>query len=274
MIRLFATDLDGTILNQYHDLDHVIEQRVDRLLEEGRDFAVVTGRDQFSLPKGFMERDVYIICLNGAMIMDPNNEIIHVQPMDKEIVRGILEAVPGAPFDCMTRDKKLTPLTREQFQERLMRSDFWKRLVAEDLMEIFTKGYQFEATKEDILKEEIVKMNCRDMSADQRRTLDAYLDKHADQVINAPSYPEFIELTHVDANKGEAVKKLADSLGIPYEEVAVYGDGWNDASMLTAFSHSYVPNSAPEDIQALATEVIGPYEEYSVSGHMVSLLQK
>ena len=45
MIRLFVSDLDGTLLNENHQLDDRILQSIDFVLDNQCDFAIETGRD-------------------------------------------------------------------------------------------------------------------------------------------------------------------------------------------------------------------------------------
>ncbi|MBP3853608.1 MAG: HAD family phosphatase [Erysipelotrichaceae bacterium] len=273
MIKLFVTDLDGTILNKDHQLDSRIESRIDRILEAGCSFAIATGRDQYSIPQGFLQRDIYRICLNGALVFSADEQIIHSRPLTTETVRQLFEAIPDALFDCMTLEHKLTSLSCDELMERMLTSSTWKNHLTPELARTFIKGYRFEVGKDEIVNHTVYKINCRGMNPDQLNRLDAFLQQHSNEIVNAPSYPGFIELTHAQANKGNAVKVLADKLGLSREEVAVYGDGMNDASMLTSFPHSYVPCNAPKQVQSLASEVIGHSEEYAVSEHMIFTLE-
>ena len=44
--KILFTDLDGTLLNGSFEWDQVIEQEISRVLEQGYDFAVATGRTE------------------------------------------------------------------------------------------------------------------------------------------------------------------------------------------------------------------------------------
>ena len=46
------------------------------------------------------------------------------------------------------------------------------------------------------------------------------------------------------------------NLGIQPEEVAVFGDGFNDISLFELFEHSYAPANAESTIKMMASEVI------------------
>lgn len=44
MIRLFASDLDGTLLNEHHECDEKIEKGIQKIIDAGKIFTVATGR--------------------------------------------------------------------------------------------------------------------------------------------------------------------------------------------------------------------------------------
>ena len=44
MIRLFASDLDGTLLNEHHECDEKIEKGIQKIIDAGKMFTVATGR--------------------------------------------------------------------------------------------------------------------------------------------------------------------------------------------------------------------------------------
>ena len=63
----------------------------------------------------------------------------------------------------------------------------------------------------------------------------------------AISKPFFLEVTKLGIDKGVAVKKLAEKLNIPIEEVIAVGDSFNDLPMLKAAGTSVaVENAQPE----------------------------
>ena len=94
MIRLFACDLDGTLLNAQHESDALIEEVIRRVIESGRFFTVATGRSTSMIDFGEMNEQMYVICMNGSLILNPKREIIHYERIDHRVVRALLEAFP------------------------------------------------------------------------------------------------------------------------------------------------------------------------------------
>lgn len=77
MIKLFASDLDGTLLNEKHESDEVIEQTIQNIIESGRIFAAATGRSAAMVNFHDLTDKVYIICMNGSVILGQNRELLH-----------------------------------------------------------------------------------------------------------------------------------------------------------------------------------------------------
>ena len=130
------------------------------------------------------------------------------------------------------------------------------------------------AETEEILKQDICKINCRVDTQEEARQLQEYLQAHADALVNAPSNQGHFEITASGVNKGTAILHLADRLGIDAQDVAVYGDGGNDLEMLTMFAHSYAPCTAQKEAQMAASAIIGSYQSYSVAKHIAETLVK
>ena len=84
MIRLFASDLDGTLLNEHHECDEKIEKGIQRIIDAGKIFTVATGRGikMVNLKKA---GDIsYYICLNGAAVLIQKNSCCIVNQLIKK----------------------------------------------------------------------------------------------------------------------------------------------------------------------------------------------
>ena len=78
MIKLFASDLDGTLLNELHESDEVIFNSIQQVLNKNLYFTIATGDLNGILRNtGFETLPIYKICMNGAFIAAPNKEILY-----------------------------------------------------------------------------------------------------------------------------------------------------------------------------------------------------
>jgi hydroxymethylpyrimidine pyrophosphatase-like HAD family hydrolase len=78
------------------------------------------------------------------------------------------------------------------------------------------------------------------------------MEKHSQsmQVVLASAY--WVDVTNKGANKGTAVRKIQERLGLSIEECAAFGDYMNDKEMLESVYYSYAMANAYPDIKDVA----------------------
>lgn len=85
---------------------------------------------------------------------------------------------------------------------------------------------------------------------------------------------KWVDINDPEATKGNAVRWLQRELGVNREETVVFGDNFNDMSMLACGDRSYASVlSAPEVKQAARYEVAS-YEEDGVLQVLKDILQE
>jgi len=91
MIKLIATDMDGTLLDENGHLPEGFTDILDRLIANDIKLVVASGRPYYTLQTNFgpIGRYLSYICENGALVVD-NNEIIYKNFLDKDIVQNII----------------------------------------------------------------------------------------------------------------------------------------------------------------------------------------
>ncbi len=74
----------------------------------------------------------------------------------------------------------------------------------------------------------------------------------------ATSLPTYLEMTIPTADKGTALKFLANHLGVPQAETIAAGDGRNDRPMLAWAGLAIAVEGAPRELLEVADRTIGP----------------
>ena len=277
LIRLFASDLDGTLFNALHQTDRAIISQLRRVLGAGRHVALATGRAvRHASTLGFHDLPLETVSANGALICDARGATLRFSRFDPATLEELLAAFPAVCFNCIAEDGTYVRGTRESHLAGFRPSPGpLGRLVARRLRrQPPAPDTHFDQTDADVLARPICKVNFRVADDGLRRELLGFVGDHASQVVNASFDGDLFELTDARVNKGEAVAWLAGHLGIGEEEVAVYGDGGNDLAMLERFSHAYAPRGASEDAKRAAGHVIGSCALHAVSRHMLATCRR
>lgn len=276
MIKLFACDLDGTLLNVRHQTDKVILRTVQAVVDAGAHFAVATGRSMMTnQDHGFNGAPVDLLGSNGTIVRDRNGNLLKTFPIPREALEELLTAFPTIPFDCSTPEGTFVRGSLEQHNEGFKNDSPIKRIIVRGMRGARNKhDMYFDQTTADILNlPEVCKVNARVPDPGLERELHAFLNDHKDVLINAPFNPMMFEISEVHANKGVGVAWLASYYGISEDECAVYGDGGNDIAMLKRFKHSYAMRNGSDDAKSAASETIGSYLFHACSHHIMRTLR-
>lgn len=270
MIRHIVSDLDGTLLNSQFEWDQVIERGLYRLLEKGCDFAAATGRTVEGVKscQGLWEMPVYLILMNGALILDPERKPV----LRKEISRGtkeyFLRNYPYGNLEFITQEGTLTRLSRDTYVREYSAWEMWRKKVLEKQESGFYDRYMaritFDCTEEEIRKAPVLKINGLELRDEPYGRMLSELDGALTDAVNAPFADHVIEITDREASKAKALLWLCAHLHWKKEEVAVFGDGGNDVEMLRMIPHSYAPADASEEAKTAASEVLPSGREYAV----------
>ncbi len=271
-MKLFASDLDGTLLNQYHKADDTINEGIKKIQASGHIFSICTGRNP-ALASSAGLVPSYMICMNGACILDPKGELLMQHPLDRVVLRFLLQ-VPSLKFEFQTLSNIYSTGDRDSFTEIYRQNQLLRHRDVKKDMEKNLKKYTFDCDPEWILNQTIYKVNLHYANSMEPKQVERLVHEHQDTIINAPSTESLAELTGKEVTKANAIRELAQFLHIDSNDIYVYGDGLNDISMLEAFQHSYSPCNGNEKAKKAAHSLLGPFEEYSVIKHMLEMIQE
>ena len=129
MIRLVASDMDGTLLGQDGRISDRTAQTIRQMRASGCEFVVCTGRGYEDARRPLEEQaiDCDVICMNGAKVCDRTGNAIFKQELSYEQVRAVLTCrEPGMLFDFMTNEGSVTISTREEFRRGFEEGIRWR----------------------------------------------------------------------------------------------------------------------------------------------------
>lgn len=236
MIKLIASDLDGTILlNGAQSVDKSMIEAIDELVDRGYIFAPASGRQLVSLKRLFepISGKLLFISENGALVKYKGDTLVK-NAIDRQLALDIIEDVISVPNCEVLVSGENTAYIKPKSVEYLYRMTKvvnYATTVVEDFKDI----------KEDILKVAVCDMSGIDNSKEH------FFEKWRGIAAPTVSGSLYMDFTDLRVSKGSTIKQIQEKLGILPEECMAFGDNFNDIEMLDAVAHSYaMSNAAPE----------------------------
>lgn len=277
MIKVIASDLDGTLLNTEHALDQRTYETIRQVQEQGIRFMIVTGRDFRSVMQALWEYDLecdYIVA-SGAEVRDSSGGILKSIPMERTYFQKIFDIAEEmgvfTRFCCNGRDYAIGE------QEAVM-----KQWVSEAKL-FFTNASDEEIMESEIYASTMRRMRCisnlqefMDLNMPVFKIFITHpevdvikqLDKRLlgiPEIVSASSFPNNIELTHIDAQKGPVLKEYIKKLGYQMDEVMVLGDSMNDYSMISMdFGMTVAMENGMDEVKKAAKYITKNNGEFGV----------
>ena len=277
MIKLFASDLDGTLFNILHETDGGILRRLRRTIEAGRHVALASGRCvRRTAELGFGDLPIESVGANGAHVVGRGGEVLRHVTIDPAVIEELLTGFPAVCFNCVGRDHTYVRGTREQHASGYLMPRGLAGVILRYRMSraVRTDEERFDCGNADVLAQDICKLNFRVPDPGMRREMEAFVAERSAVLVNASFDGDLSELTDARVNKGEAVAWLAGELGLSEDEVAVYGDGGNDLAMLERFDHAYATSNGSDAAKRAAGNVIGSCALHAVPRHIVRTVRR
>lgn len=229
MIRLIATDMDGTLLEPGGRLPDGLFEVIEQLNAMGIRFAAASGRQYDNLYRLFAPASptMGFIAENGG-VNAIGKEIIDVVPMATNMVMEIV---------TMLHNYGLCTLLSGAHCCYSLACD----KAFSDAMVYIQRNTMAVVDRFDGLDDDIVKISAFQKSGIGDVT-PKLLEKWGSRLNAARSGEQWFDFTL--ANKGTGIRALTRRLGLKRDEVAVFGDNFNDVSMFDQAGHPFLMKKA------------------------------
>lgn len=245
-IKLFVTDLDGTLLDKSHEVSAENKKAVQEAVRQGVTVTVATGRMYVSaLPYAKqLGVDVPIITYNGALIKSVEGEVLYASYLPQQTVHDVLDY-------CFERDWHIHTYQDDHlyFKEYTAKARGYEGLAG-------LKGEVVGASGLYERSESVPKMLVITSGAEESDRVVAELDKSfAGRMFAVKSNPEYVEIINPGVNKATALERLLQQLNLKKEEVMAIGDSNNDLPMLKVAGYSVAMGNANDAVKAVCDYV-------------------
>ncbi|WP_138420756.1 HAD family hydrolase [Aquibacillus sediminis] len=251
MIKLFATDLDGTLLKHGdNETIYILDedkQAIQTVKDHGVEFGIATGRSEKDIVEILktINQTGHRISQNGAFVYDIGDRLIHEEIFSKQLSKEIYEKVAQeTDYHFVTTADEIHVTAKSHATERLERLSYFKVTETPNLRDtfgetVFASKFSMHGETEDLLQ---IKQRLDQQFNDN---IESYLsDRHC------------VDIQPKGVSKALGLKYLMETLQLKPEEIAVIGDSYNDVSMFELTPHSYAIDTADPEVQQQANKVV------------------
>jgi len=247
-IKLVVTDIDGTIIKMNGELKPETIEIFKELEKAGIKVVIATGR-MYSATDNIIKPlclKTPVICYQGAMIRD-EKEIYFEQNVSKEMASDIITKLReyDTHINLYLRDNLIVEQD-DKYIKNYAGDRHIPYIVVDDLQSVVDDATKLLAIDEDVDKVTLIR--------DEMRKI--YPDLNI--VKSTDNYCEFV---NSKADKGIAIKFLAEKWGIKTEEILAIGDQDNDIEMLKVAGTGVAMGNGSKNIKKIADHICPPIEE-------------
>lgn len=246
-VRLIITDLDQTFLKTDKSISQYSLNVIEECKRQGVVIAIATARSEKEAERYIDLIKPDIVISNGGALVKYKEDIVFESMLSASISDELIR-------DCILNPNvgEITVATESAY--------YWNR---HDLSE-FGNDYS-HAIYNDFTKP----LNC----PTYKITVEIFEENAADEL--AAKYPqcdfihfsgeEWYRFAHKNATKGYAISKLLQYLHIGFDEVAAFGDDYNDVDMFKNCGYGVAVSNAIDEVLQIATHVTSSNDEDGVA---------
>lgn len=261
--KIIFTDLDDTLLNSEKKISQVDKEAIMRAQEAGIKFVLASGRPTFAMKELAEELELakygsFILSFNGSIITDcKSGKNIFEASLTKEDLHLMYDFTKENKTHILTYiDDEVVSETESEYID--VEVNLTK--MPHNLVKNFKETVNKPAVKCMLLEEPSY------LKEVEKKLKKEYGDKYSIAI----SKPFFLEVTKLGIDKGVALRKLVELLGMKIEESIAVGDSYNDLPMLKAAGLAACVENANEDIKKVCSFISKSNDE----GGMAYLIDK
>ena len=264
MIKLIASDMDGTLLNSDHKIPKENIELIKFAQKNGIQFVVATGRAYYEALPALNNENIKcdVISFNGGIIYDKNGNIINITPMKLKDLYYTIEILKSLEISYQLYTKNTiytnsieTDITAyidlirangEEPNEQHLRQEAKNRLALGHITEV--DNIELYLNQQDNPAIKVIGIS-NDLEKLKHAT---ELLSGNDNISVTSSGANNVEIMDKKATKGEALKIVADIHNINLKNAIAVGDNLNDQAMLDIVEYSIAMKNGNKELQKTA----------------------
>jgi Cof subfamily protein (haloacid dehalogenase superfamily) len=258
-IRLFAIDVDGTLLDSSHHLRTDVRDSVCRLAASGLEVALATARGPAAVREIVRQFDFspWLICFSGGWIGQLNwspLQSTNVQ-LDKRIPAAAALSILRIAFSY---DLEPSVFTSESWRVRNTTDEILEESRIVNLQPSVVSDLLADGEEPN----KIMLIGSMDQASDVLLRMRESIRTFSNATFSKTNY---LEILPAGVNKAKALGVLTEVLGLNLSQVAAIGDAPNDLEMLSEVGLAIAIGNASSEVKVIAKWVVGTNDEAGVA---------
>lgn len=251
--------MDGTLLNSKHEVSSKFFLLFEELKKRDIKFVAASGRQYNSIVDKLdaIKDDIIVVAENGAFVKRQEQELL-ATPLNYATIKNTIELLKNVegihPVLCGKNNAYINGNSddfvnklREYYSEFSILND----IASYDGEVLKIAIYHFESSEKYIYP----------------------LVNHLESELKVKvSGENWLDISHMNANKGYALQHIQEKFGISRQETMVFGDYNNDLEMLAMADFSFAMANAHPNVTAAANFKTKSNDEYGVETVLEQLL--
>jgi Cof subfamily protein (haloacid dehalogenase superfamily) len=231
-IRLIATDMDGTLVDDAKEIHDGLWPLIDELHARGITFCPASGRQYYNLVQEFEDvaDELVFIAENGTYVVARGREM-SADGLRLDVARQVVSRLRGLPeAGVILCGKRSAYIERRDPPFVEQAALHYARLrIVEDLLQV--------------ADDDVLKVTVYDFASAERNTAPRLAElRGALQVVVSGAH--WVDVLSPTASKGRALLQVQAALGVTPDQTMAFGDFLNDLEMMDAATWSFAMANA------------------------------
>ncbi|WP_164129822.1 Cof-type HAD-IIB family hydrolase [Sharpea azabuensis] len=240
MIKMIATDMDGTFLDSNKQFDYEFISLFYRMQEKDIKFVIASGNQFLRLFHQFipMSEDIYFVADNGAYV-GKGAKPLYLDLIEPDKLQACL--------DVLAKHQNLMVIMSGRKHTHVLKKD-------EAYLDVVNKHYRNVILHDqfDHIDDDILKLAVYDPTSDIHQYENQLKKLVPDNMSVVTAGNEWVDIQNLGTNKGSGIRYLQKELHIEPEECMAFGDAMNDFTLLKSVKYGIAMANAVDEIKHIA----------------------